>query len=269
MSTISMRDLLQAGVHYGHLTSRWEPKMRPYIYGARDGIHIIDLSETVRSFERAAEFISDTVGRGQDVLFVGTKKQAQAIVREEAERARQYHITTRWLGGTLTNWRTIKNSIDRLKKLDAMFTDGSISKYTKKEALRYEREREKLEANLGGIKQMSRLPGALFVIDPRKEDIAVKEANRLGIPVVGLVDTNCDPDPIDYVIPANDDAIRSIRLFCGALADACISGGRKSVGAQRDGDMGSASYDAERGEVVTADATDGVEVIKKPAAADA
>lgn len=268
MSTISMRELIQAGVHYGHLTSRWEPKMRPYIYGSRDGIHIIDLSQTVSAFERAQAFVSDVVSRGQDILFVGTKKQAQAILKEEAERVNQFHITSRWLGGTLTNWRTIKNSIERLKKLDEMFANGSIEKYTKKEALGYEREREKLEANLGGIKNMSRLPGALFIIDPRKEDIAVKEANRLGIPIIALVDTNCDPDPIDYVIPANDDAIRSIRLFASAIADACVAGSRKSMGMRREGDMGAASYDAESGEVVTTEGAGDVTVIQKPSVSE-
>ena len=267
MTMISLRDLVEAGVHYGHITSRWEPKMREYIYGVRNGIHIIDLSQTVRLFEDARNFISSTVGNGKEVLFVGTKKQAQAIVAEEAARARQYYVTSRWLGGTLTNWRTIKESIERLKKIDQMVTDGSIMKYTKKERLKIEREQAKLEANLGGIKNMQRLPGALFVIDPRKEEIAILEARRLGIMVVGLVDTNCDPDMVDYVIPGNDDAIRSIRLFCASIADACIEGSKRAVSGGRPGDIGPSTFDVESGEVVTGTTSEGVEVIKKPTGA--
>lgn len=264
MATISMRDLLESGVHFGHQTSRWNPKMRPYIYGARNGIYIIDLSKTVRAFDRAQEFVSGVVSQGRSVLFVGTKKQAQEIVAEEAVRAKQYHITNRWLGGTLTNWRTIRQSIDKLKKLDRMALDGSFDKFTKKEALMMTRQREKLEANLGGIKDMEHLPGVLFVIDPRKEMIAVSEARTLGIPVVGLVDTNCDPDLVDYVIPANDDAIRSIRLFCAAMADACIEGSRRSSRGGRE-DAATSTYDEEMG-VQTSGASD-AEVIIKPGTA--
>lgn len=227
MPKLQMRDLLEAGVHFGHQTKRWNPKMRPYIFGARNGIHIVDLAKTVRLFDRAYQFISDTVYKGGSVLFVGTKKQAQEIVKTEALRADQFFITHRWLGGTLTNFRTIKKSVERLKVLDKMSQDGSYSKYTKKEVLSFEREREKLERTLGGIKHMDKIPGAIFMIDPKKEHIPTKEAGRLGIPVVAVVDTNCDPDGVDYVIPGNDDAIRSIRLFAAAIADAAIEGNKR------------------------------------------
>ncbi len=234
---ITMRQMLEAGVHFGHQTKRWNPKMKPYIFGARNGIYIIDLQKTVGLARAALRFVSDVTARGGAVLFVGTKKQAQDVVREEASRAGQYFVTNRWLGGTLTNFKTIKQGIDRLKALETMKEDGTFDRLPKKEVAGLEREREKLEKNLGGVKQLSRLPGALFVIDPKKEDIAVHEANRLGIPVIGLVDTNCDPEGIDYVIPGNDDAIRSIKLFTGKIADACIEGAaryRASGAAERD-----------------------------------
>lgn len=226
MAQVTMRDLLEAGVHFGHQTNRWNPKMRPYIYGARNGIHIIDLSQTVRLFANAYQFITEVASRGDAVLFVGTKKQAQDAVKEQADRANQYYVVNRWLGGTLTNYRTIRNSIDRLKQLDKMSADGSYSKYTKKEVLMFERERERLENNVGGIQNLNSLPGALFVIDPKKEDIAIKEAVKLGIPVVAVCDTNCDPKDIDYVIPGNDDAIRAVRLFSSAIAEACLEGAK-------------------------------------------
>ncbi len=234
---ITMRQMLEAGVHFGHQTKRWNPKMKPYIFGARNGIYIIDLQKTVGLARAALRFVSDLTARGGAVLFVGTKKQAQDVVREEGARANQYFVTNRWLGGTLTNFKTIKQGIDRLKALETMKEDGTFDRLPKKEVAGLEREREKLEKNLGGVKQLSRLPGALFVIDPKKEDIAVHEANRLGIPVIGLVDTNCDPEGIDYVIPGNDDAIRSIKLFTGKIADACIEGAaryRASGAAERD-----------------------------------
>jgi small subunit ribosomal protein S2 len=234
---ITMRQMLEAGVHFGHQTKRWNPKMKPYIFGARNGIYIIDLQKTVGLARAALRFVSDLTARGGAVLFVGTKKQAQDVVREEGARANQYFVTNRWLGGTLTNFKTIKQGIDRLKTLETMKEDGTFDRLPKKEVAGLEREREKLEKNLGGVKQLSRLPGALFVIDPKKEDIAVHEANRLGIPVIGLVDTNCDPEGIDYVIPGNDDAIRSIKLFTGKIADACIEGAaryRASGAAERD-----------------------------------
>ncbi|HEY5674491.1 MAG TPA: 30S ribosomal protein S2 [Malonomonas sp.] len=227
MAQITMKQLLEAGVHFGHQTKRWNPKMKPYIFGARNGIYIIDLQKTVRYFRNACQFIQDTVAKGEKVLFVGTKKQAQDAIMEESLRADQYFVNNRWLGGMLTNFTTIKASIDRLKKIEAMIADGTIEQYTKKEALELERERIKLERNLGGIKNMAKLPGAIFIIDPKKEAIAVQEANRLGIPVVAVVDTNCDPDNIDYIIPGNDDAIRAIRLFASMMAESCVEGNQR------------------------------------------
>ncbi len=220
----TIRMLLEAGVHFGHQTTRWNPKMRPYIFGARNGIHIIDLQQTLPLFLRAYDQVLRTVMAGHAVLFVGTKKQAQDVVREEAERAGMFYVNNRWLGGTLTNWRTVRASIDRLREIEQMAQDGTFDKLTKKEVLSYERMRLKLEKNLGGIKNMGGLPGVVFVIDPRKERIAVAEANKLEIPVVAVTDTNCDPDLIDFPIPGNDDAIRAIRLFASKIADACVLG---------------------------------------------
>ena len=228
MPKLGIRELLEAGAHFGHQAGRWNPKMGRYIYGPRRGIHIIDLSKTVRKFDAAYDFIVDTVSNGKPVLFVGTKKQAQGIFREEAQRAGQYFVTNRWLGGTLTNWRTIKKSIARLRHIEGLQEDGTTEAMTKKEALRLERQRIKLERNLGGIKDMDKMPGAMFLIDPRKEHIAVAEANNLHIPVVAIVDTNCDPDRVDWVVPGNDDAIRSIRLFASAVADACLEGKQRA-----------------------------------------
>lgn len=233
MPKLNMRELLEAGVHFGHQTKRWNPKMKPYIYGARNGIYIVDLAKTVRLFDKAYRFISDTVAKGDSVLFVGTKKQAQDLVANAAKRADQFYITNRWLGGTLTNFRTIRKSIDRLKTIEKMSMDGSFDSYTKKEVLSFTREQEKLEANIGGIKHMDKLPGALFLIDPKKEHIPVREARRLGIPTVALVDTNCDPDGIDYVIPGNDDAIRSVRIFAEAIADAALEGAKRRAEARK------------------------------------
>ena len=224
MSQITMKQLLEAGVHFGHQTRRWNPKMKPYIFGARNGIYIIDLQKTVRYFRTAYNFLREISQNGEKVLFVGTKKQAQEAIFEESARAGQFFVNNRWLGGMLTNFTTIKRSIDRLKKIEAMAQDGTYDLLTKKEVLQLEREKAKLEKSLGGIKMMNRLPGAIFVIDPKKENIAVKEARKLGIPVVAVVDTNCDPDEIDYIIPGNDDAIRAIRLFAQKMADACIDG---------------------------------------------
>jgi small subunit ribosomal protein S2 len=223
-TAITMKQLLEAGVHFGHQTKRWNPKMKPYIFGARNGIYIIDLQKTVGLARQALRFVSDSVAKGGSVLFVGTKKQAQDAIREEATRAAMFFVTNRWLGGTLTNFKTVKQGIDRLKLIEKMKTDGTYERLPKKEVASLEREREKLEKNLGGIKELSRLPSAIFVIDTKKEHIAVHEANRLGIPVVAVVDTNCDPEGIDYVIPGNDDAIRSIRLFTGKIAEACLEG---------------------------------------------
>ncbi|HLT29468.1 MAG TPA: 30S ribosomal protein S2 [Myxococcaceae bacterium] len=236
-SGITMRQLLEAGVHFGHQTRRWNPKMKPYIFGARNGIYIIDLQKTVHMARAAFRFVSDVTARGQAILFVGTKKQAQDVIREEALRAGQFFVTSRWLGGTLTNFKTIKQGIDRLKGIEKMAEDGTFERLPKKEVAMLEREREKLERNLGGVKDLTRLPGALFVIDPKKEHIAIHEAVRLGIPVIGVVDTNCDPDGIDFVIPGNDDAIRSIKLFSSKVADAALEGAaryRATGGEDRD-----------------------------------
>ena len=237
-AVLSMRELLEAGVHFGHQTKRWDPKMKPYIYGARNGIHIVNLAETVRLFYDAYHFVAGIAARGEPIMFVGTKKQGQEIIAEEATRARQFYVTHRWLGGMLTNWRTIRQSIDRLKAIEKMREDDTYERITKKEVLQKERQREKLERNLGGIKNMPALPGALVVFDPKRERIAVQEATRLGIPVVAVVDTNCDPDPIQHVIPGNDDAIRAIRLFSSRIADACLAGaaGRRDRSAPGGGD---------------------------------
>ena len=224
MSSITMKELLEAGVHFGHQTKRWNPKMKPYIFGARNGIYIIDLQKTVRMFKSAYNFVVDSAKAGETIMFVGTKKQAQDSVAEEASRCGMFYVNQRWLGGMLTNFATVKQSIDRLKRLDAMIADGTIDAYTKKEALQLNKEREKLEKTLGGIKGMHKLPGALFVIDPKNEEIAIQEAKKLGIPVVAIVDTNCDPDDINYIIPGNDDAIRAIRLLTGKIADAVNEG---------------------------------------------
>jgi small subunit ribosomal protein S2 len=227
MAVVGMKQLLEAGVHFGHQTRRWNPKMKPFIFGARNGIYIIDLQRTVRLFNVAHQFIVDTVAAGDSVLFVGTKQQARDTILEETDRCGMFFVNQRWLGGMLTNFKTMKLRIDRLKELDAMVEDGSINRFPKKEILGLQREREKLEKNLGGIKKMNRLPGAIFVVDTQRENIAVLEANRLGIPVVAIVDTNCDPDVIDYPIPGNDDAIRAIRLVTSKIADACIEGREK------------------------------------------
>jgi small subunit ribosomal protein S2 len=219
-----MKQMLETGVHFGHQTRRWNPKMRPYIFGARNGIHIMDLQQTVKMFAAAHDFIVDTVAKGGKVLFIGTKRQAQESVKAEAERAGMFYVTHRWMGGTLTNFQTIKKSIDRLKTLEQMFEDGSISRYTKKEAVGMNREVKKLNLALGGIKDMSDAPKAAFVIDPKREQIAIQECRKLGIPVVAVVDSNCDPDMVDYIIPGNDDAIRAIKLFATHMADACLEG---------------------------------------------
>jgi len=219
--------MLEAGVHFGHQTRRWNPKMKPYIFGARNGIYIVDLQQTVGMFKNAYEFIVQTVENNESVLFVGTKKQARESIYEEANRAEMFYVHNRWLGGMLTNFQTIKKSIDRLHHLNEIINDGTIELYPKKEQLYLERERTKLDATLGGIRNMRSLPGAIFIIDPKKESIAVREGQRLGIPIVAVVDTNCDPDLIDYVIPGNDDAIRAINLLTSRIADACIEGSHR------------------------------------------
>ena len=224
MSTITMKELLEAGVHFGHQAKRWNPKMKKYIFGERNGIYIIDLQKTLKLFKEAYEFVRTASSQGKDVLFVGTKKQAQDAITEEAKRCGMYFVSSRWLGGMLTNFATIKKSIDRLKKIEKMKEDGTYDKLTKKQVSGLEKERIKLEKILCGIKTMSQPPSVMFVIDPRKETIAVQEANKLGIMVVSVVDTNCDPDNIDYVIPGNDDAIRAIRLMASKIADAVLEG---------------------------------------------
>ena len=222
MSVVSMKQLLEAGVHFGHQTRRWNPKMAPYIFTERNGIYIIDLQQTLGLIDEAYDFMRKVGESEKPVLFVGTKKQAQAAIKDEAERCGMFYVNERWLGGMLTNNKTISKRIDRLNEIREMEADGTINKYAKKEALKLQAEADKLEKNLGGIKDMKGMPGALFVVDPKKERIAVKEAKILGIPVVGIVDTNCDPDDVDYVIPANDDAIRAVKLIAGCMADAII-----------------------------------------------
>ncbi len=222
MAIVSMKQLLEAGVHFGHQTRRWNPKMAPYIFTERNGIYIIDLQKTVRKIEEAYNFVKDVVASGQSILFVGTKKQAQDAVQEEAERCGMFFVNQRWLGGTLTNFQTIEKRINRLHQLQRMEEEGTFEVLPKKEVIMLRHEMERLEKFLGGIQHMKELPGALFIIDPRKEKIAVAEARKLGIPIVAIVDTNCDPDEIDVVIPGNDDAIRAVRLLCATIADAVV-----------------------------------------------
>ena len=224
MSVISMKQLLEAGVHFGHQTRRWNPKMAKYIFTERNGIYIIDLQKTVKKVDEAYAFLRSVSEEGKSVLFVGTKKQAQEAIKDEALRANMFYVNERWLGGMLTNFRTIQKRIARLKELEQMAEDGTFEVLPKKEVQQLNHEMEKLEKNLGGIKDMNKLPGALFIVDPRKEHIAVAEAQKLNIPIVAIVDTNCDPDEIDYVIPGNDDAIRAVKLLTGKMADAVLEG---------------------------------------------
>ena len=226
MVSVTMKELLEAGVHFGHQVRRWNPKMKEYIFGERNGIYIIDLQKTQRMFREAIAFVTGQIAedKGRTVLFVGTKRQAQDAIREEAEKCGQFYVNQRWLGGLLTNFQTVQKSIKRLKDLEAMQTDGRYEKLTKKERIKLDRERESLNKNLSGIKSMSRLPDVVFIIDVKKEEIAVAEANRLGIPIVAVVDTNCSPDGIDYVIPGNDDALRAVRLFASRISDAIVEG---------------------------------------------
>jgi len=275
MAYVTMKELLEAGVHFGHQTRRWNPKMKPYIFGARNGIYIVDLQKTVRMFKDAYNFIVETAAKGKSVLFVGTKKQARESIYEEANRAEMYYVHNRWLGGMLTNFQTIKQSIDRLNYLNTIENDGTIELFPKKERLKLGKERVKLDNNLGGIRSMNGLPGAIFVIDPKCEAIAIKEGRRLGIPIVAVVDTNCDPDDIDYVIPGNDDAIRAIRLLASRMADACIDGRQRFLEKQQAeadkateevGEVVPGSADLKPGErKVISDGTDGpvVEIIRR------
>lgn len=230
MASATVKEMLQAGLHFGHQTRRWNPKMKPYIYGPRNGIYIINLDITKRMFDRACDYINGEVAKGGNVLFVGTKRQAQEIIREEARRCGMYYVDHRWLGGMLTNFQTIRKSIDRLKSIESMQADGSINKFPKKEILLMEKERGKLERNIGGIKDMRSLPTVIFIVDPKKESIAIDEARKLGISVVAIADTNCNPDGIDYLIPGNDDAIKSIRLISSLVADSILTGIAKREG---------------------------------------
>lgn len=224
MSKIGMREMLEAGAHFGHQTHRWNPKMKPYIFGARNGIHIIDLQQTVGMFRDAYEFARTTTSKGGKILFIGTKKQAADVIAEQAFKANQYYVNNRWLGGMLTNFKTVRQSVNRLKKIEDMEKDGTFAKLTKKETIELTRERDKLKKNLVGIQDMTKLPKAIFVVDTKKEKIAVDEAKKLGIPVIALLDSNCDPDCIDYRIPGNDDSLRSITVFVSKIADACAEG---------------------------------------------
>ena len=278
MAYITMKELLESGVHFGHQTKRWNPKMKQYIFGARNGIYIIDLQKTVRMFRRVYDFVVDTVADGKMLLFVGTKKQARDSIYEEANRSEMFYVHNRWLGGMLTNFQTIKKSISRLNHLNDIENDGSINLYTKKEGLQLGKERQKLDANLGGIRNMKRVPGAVFIVDPNKENIAVLEARRLNIPIVAIVDTNCDPDLIDFIIPGNDDAIRAIRLITSRIADACIKGRERlaekeqaaadKAGEERKSETASVNAELKPGErKVISDGGKGpvVEVIKRTA----
>ncbi len=224
MAVVAMKQLLEAGVHFGHQTKRWDPKMAEYIYQARNGIHIIDLQKTSKKIDEAYAFVKEIAEEGKEILFVGTKKQAQECVKEAAEKSGMYYVDQRWLGGMLTNFKTIRTRIDRLKKLEAMQEDGTFEVLPKKEVSKLKNEMEKLQKNLGGIKEMTRIPGAIFVVDPKNERIAVLEAKKLGIPVIGLVDTNCSPEDVDYPIPGNDDAIRAVKLITDVMANAVIEG---------------------------------------------
>jgi small subunit ribosomal protein S2 len=252
-----MKEMLVAGMHFGHQTHRWNPKMKPYIFGARNKIYIINLDKTLPLFNTAYDYVADTVAKGGTVLFVGTKRQAQEIIKEEANRSGMFFVNHRWLGGMLTNFQTIKNSVDRMKSIEGMVEDGSISKYKKKEALGMEKELVKLTRTLGGIKDMKTLPNAIFVVDPKREKIAVDEARRLHIPVIAIADTNCDPDGIDFIIPGNDDSIRSIRLISSKMADAALEGkARRGEEVETDQEiaeaMTAANKDAEQAPAETA-----------------
>lgn len=258
MAVVSMKQLLEAGVHFGHPTRKWNPKMKKYIFTARNDIYILDLEKTVTLIDEAYAFVKSVVEAGGNILFVGTKKQAKEAVIEEAQRAGMFYMGNRWLGGTLTNFKTIRSRVDRLTKLNQMETTGEFDLLPKKEVLELKAERQKLEDNLGGIKEMRNLPAALFVVDPGKEYIAVREAKALGIPIVALVDTNCDPDDVDYVIPGNDDAIRAVKLIAGAMADACIEA--------REGEEGLARIKAAEAE---AEAAQNVETVEAAPVAEA
>ena len=268
MANITMKELLEAGVHFGHQTKRWNPKMKEYIFGERNGIYIIDLQKTLKMFKEASKFVQDLATQGKIVLFVGTKRQAQDAIAEEAQRCNMFYVNQRWLGGLLTNWVTVQKSVKRLKELDDMATDGRYELLPKKEVIKLERERKHLQANLAGIKEMTRLPDSIFVIDSNKEQIAVREARKLGIPVVAVVDTNCDPSEVDYVIPGNDDALRAIRLFASKISDSIAEGAQlasdkqtaemaEAAGAARQGEAAAAQAGAEEGALPEAASAEG------------
>src|SRR5271167_2998137 len=240
LANITMKELLEAGVHFGHQTKRWNPKMKEFIFGERNGIYIIDLQKTLKMFKEASKFVQELASEGKIILFVGTKRQAQDAIAEEATRCGGFYVNQRWLGGLLTNWVTVQKSVKRLKELDEMATDGRYELLPKKEVIKLERERKHLQANLAGIKNMNRLPDAIFIIDSNKEQIAVREARKLGIPVVAVVDTNCDPSEVDYVIPGNDDALRAIRLFTSKISDS-IAEGAQFMNAKNDADLAAAA----------------------------
>jgi len=248
-----MKELLEAGVHFGHQTKRWNPKMKEYIFGERNGIYIIDLQKTLKMFKEASKFVSDLAVGGKSILFVGTKRQAQDAIAEEAQRCGMFYINQRWLGGLLTNWVTVQKSVKRLKELDEMATDGRYELLPKKEVIKLERERKHLQANLAGIKNLSRLPDAIFVIDSNKEQIAVKEARKLGIPVVAVVDTNCDPSEVDYVIPGNDDALRAIRLFTSKIAESVVEGSQAGTKEMTDAAAAEAAAETAGGALAVVD----------------
>ena len=260
MASISMKLLLEAGVHFGHQTNKWNPKMKPYIFGARNGIYIIDLQQTVGMFQTAYNFVVDMVSGGGELLLVGTKKQSQESVKEESERCGMPYVNQRWLGGMLTNFTTINKSIERLNTLDRMFTDESVKAFPKKEIMKLQKEMNKLEKVLGGISTIKGLPGGLFIVDPKREGIAVQEAKKLKIPIVAIVDTNCDPDDIDYVIPGNDDAIRAIKLFSSKIADAVLEGKKRfEERIQADTDKESQSAGVESKEDIESDVPESIE----------
>ena len=268
MANITMKELLEAGVHFGHQTKRWNPKMKEYIFGERNGIYIIDLQKTLKMFKEASKFVQELAAQGKIVLFVGTKRQAQDAIAEEAQRCNMFYVNQRWLGGLLTNWVTVQKSVKRLKELDDMATDGRYELLPKKEVIKLERERKHLQANLAGIKEMTRLPDSIFVIDSNKEQIAVREARKLGIPVVAVVDTNCDPSEVDYVIPGNDDALRAIRLFASKISDSIAEGAQlatdkqtaemaEAAGAARQAEAAAAQVGREAGAPQEAASTNG------------
>jgi small subunit ribosomal protein S2 len=257
LANITMKELLEAGVHFGHQTKRWNPKMKEFIFGERNGIYIIDLQKTLKMFKDASKFVQEQASNGKVILFVGTKRQAQDAIKEEASRCGMFYVNNRWLGGLLTNWVTVQKSVKRLKELDDMSTDGRYELLPKKEVIKLERERKHLEANLAGIKNMTRLPDVLFVIDSNKEAIAVKEARKLGIPVVAVVDTNCDPTEVDHVIPGNDDALRAIRLFATKIADSVAEG----VTASTDKMVDAAGVSGDTAEAATGETSEDADIV--------